>query len=154
MDETARSGAVEPRRPTGCPSIELLGGKQAEGGVGAENKPRDGRGDTGRVEGDREAGWRVADGDGGEQGGVQVFKVVMDVPQRGGAQGTREAILCGWLVKFVNERFSGDSAAKVSRKTCSAIVGNETFLHLSLKTSSSAPASRQRSTTSPMSTAF
>ena len=61
------------------------------------------------------------------------------------------------LLKYVNERFGGDapkvySAAKVSRKTCSAIVGNETFLHLSLKTSSSAPASRQRSTTSPMST--
>ena len=42
--------------------------------MGAEDEPLDGRGDTGRAEGRGEAGWRVADGDGGEQGGLQVLQ--------------------------------------------------------------------------------
>ena len=42
--------------------------------MGTEDEPLDGCGDTDRAEGRGEAGWRVADGDGGEQGGLQVLQ--------------------------------------------------------------------------------
>ena len=66
--------------------LHRAGGRQAEGGVGAEDEPLDGRGDTGRGEGGGivggavgggAGGWRLA-GDGSPH--QRFFKVVAELP--------------------------------------------------------------------------